>query len=676
MGCKEWNWTEFNNLMGNVSVATVGNSAVIGAYANQASSNRAQILGKSVMKNFLVIPNEVETITQRGIINARINELRQFAASKGVDVEQNSVYQDYKKESVRLANELALINGRKGEFVDKMSTADRINYLGHIANIESYVASIDETTDLDVIDRSKKNIEVSKEAIRSILQNTESGLALHFASEKTRNEVVALAAMSQKYTLQEGEELTYKSLKNNAEIMSAAESIYKNRIREKNTRLRDEVEYDVESHFGVSKKGKSLSIEEYDALTSESFFSDLDALYTDAQNKHRYNKGDFTLDEALGKTNEDFRNTLRTLDSEIADLYDQLDVALTERTGILAEVNQIQDILDSDQELSQDEINSYTSRIDDLMTQADSLTEKGQKLLKEVENKDFYEADVFGREFAFRVNDYLGKTNKSQENIDRAEAVFGRINKLGKENFYQNISVSDRAAFEKFLKQYNKTGTAVYGPIESIIEAQETLNQVAANAGGKLKISSKKDGSDLVGAGIDVVRNLYTIKDWSAATTDVLLKFLFRDSKVGEPFITKYQDLVRKFSVADRKAAQLRDEHEAAYAKDAREEGVIDDILSNPRSRYNSYEMYMLAYLRRRVLSDPKYGPVTEEEADTTVPPRRRKEDQLAERKTGIESTIGTNFTSFNQKEDFSTESEFLRVKQLLKQSWLRNKSP
>lgn len=675
MGHRKWNFSTALDQMGNVGVSTLVNSLAMGVGTNVYQRSTANNYADGIMSNFIVFPKEIESIERSADLKNKINKFKETAESQGIDPENSDVYNSYKKEKEAVDQEYLNLVKDKSKFVDRMKRGQKIDFLYHLSNLEQSYQSLKESTDLDVIDRANKNIEESKQAMRDILKNVDSEVAFHFASEKTRNELAALAAISIKYTPKEGEELTYNSLRNNAEVMAAAEKIYQKRIRDKNVREADDIDYADGEYFGAKGRNKTDAIEEYNEVGSIDVFDNLKSLLNLAFERVKFDGGNFTLDDVIGRPNDEFKSNLKDIENELFEIYLRIEDLAQENFGIMEQMAEIADILDSDQDLDPETVAKYQETLRVLDKQVDEIQSEYDLLTAEFDGFKTLEATELGIEAAFRINNILGNRTKSQETIDRRKTIFNKIDRIGRENFIESLSKTDQAIFERFLEDYNRTGEAKLGAVEAMIEAQERINQIKSNAGGKIRLSNKKDGQDVVeglkSKGINILKKIYNAGEvrqlgnakLGLSTTDVLAKFLFRDTNVGKPFYEQYQNLTRKFSVASKQASDIQESHRKEYRKDFGRFKSLYDAKSDPNSRYNSFEMYMLAYLRREVLQDPNDMPFAPQDVDEDTADATETTDKLAKRSKGM----GIDYTMF-QKSEEATNEEFFRVKDLLLQ--------
>lgn len=660
LGYREWNTNEFNRILGNTAAISFFNSLTIGVAANLTGNAKAQRLGKSLVAGRIIMPGELLATEKKIDLSKRIEDFEDAAKNSGVDLTNDNTYQALVEENEKLNTDIIGIIRNKTALVEQMSRIDRAEIIRRLSKIEGHHNTISGTSDLDVIDRSKKEIEKEKEAVRVILQNQATEASFHFASEATRDEITRIAAMTAGMTSEEAKEASYGSLKDDAKVMAEAEKIYVQRVKDR--QIKNENESDVDDFFGVLKT-PGTTMTEYNEVANLNAFSEISNLYDITLEQHNQAKAT-TLDEMLGinqseeaqQASTDIAN-LNEAESEIQQRASQKDAEIDELAGMYFDLQEKRDQAQAD-ETKAGEVPTIEEEMSSLVTRIGDLIDDYNNIIDESESNADVREEFTSTLATKRLSDALTSRREDVANRDRISTIFGKIDRLGKQNFIEGLSVTDRANFQKFLTEVNQSGKAVYGPVDAMIEAQERINEIKSRAGGKIKIDNS-GASKTLGALVDISRRLATIKGYTTATKDVLSTFLFRDKNVGKSFFEVYNNIATKFSAVNTKTGFLKKQHEKQYREDAKKESSLTGRLFkkgfDPNSLDNSIEMFALSVLGRKVESDPTAGKVIDSTLEDGKPSETRV---IPEGKTVDFDLV--------DPDQLTTNSEFERVRTLI----------
>lgn len=187
------------------------------------------------------------------------------------------------------------------------------------------------------------------------------------------------------------------------------------------------------------------------------------------------------------------------------------------------------------------------------------------------------------------------------ERVDRALAVVERLKGVNIDALMENLTDREKAILNRFeLSVYNNEDVNFY-EIENLTTAFEIINKIKAKSPGGIDLEGVQNEDGTItekGAQLSnsLIQELFFAKG-GMATKDVVARILFKDSEVGKPFLDLLQESFRSSAEAQNIVNEIYDRDLALYKESA-------GILNNPLSRDNSYEMSILAALKREVADD------------------------------------------------------------------------
>ena len=250
---------------------------------------------------------------------------------------------------------------------------------------------------------------------------------------------------------------------------------------------------------------------------------------------------------------------------------------------------------------------------------------------RSIENFDLYSVNEDGsltkRDWSeFKTQDdgsTIGDANNTPRvntEVSRDAQALNRIEVMNtKTDILSYLNNSQKDIIIGFMLDMKNGDKTRVGEVENILNALDIAIEIKTELGEKKIDIYTTEGNAAVMAIINNALDMYTgslsSKVGTLATTTVLMKNLFSDSKVGKPFIDLNNEAGRRVDATKQSNAKRMQEHIDLYKQDAQNDPEWANAsarerkaMSDPNHINNSYELSMLSVLRREMGELDKEG--------------------------------------------------------------------
>lgn len=206
--------------------------------------------------------------------------------------------------------------------------------------------------------------------------------------------------------------------------------------------------------------------------------------------------------------------------------------------------------------------------------------------------------------------------SREAEALNRIEIINTKADIL---SYFNNAQKDVIIGFMLDMKNGNKTRV---GEVENLLNALDIVFDIQTQLGQNQIDIYSKEGNAAVNFILNNSLDLYSgslnklgIDTGTLATTTVLMKSLFKDARIGQAFIDLNNEAGRRVDATKQSNAKRMDEHTALYEQDAKNDPDYKAAsrrqrreMRDPNNIANSYEMSILAHLRREMGELDKEG--------------------------------------------------------------------
>ena len=200
-------------------------------------------------------------------------------------------------------------------------------------------------------------------------------------------------------------------------------------------------------------------------------------------------------------------------------------------------------------------------------------------------------------------------TKKEPLDYERLSQLFSRLKSANTDvDLLKTLSENQRNHIIKFFNDLDAGKNPGFGFVESILDANDIAVSIAAKSTDKIEIFRKagvKEGMTseqiLTNLNAWAQKNISVgggvLKGKGFATGDILLKTMFRDSRVGQEFYDLFRNINRKISAEEQVSSKLYDSSLKTYKKAVKAYNKKNKtkIPTDANHQMNSYELYMLS---------------------------------------------------------------------------------
>ena len=522
------------------------------------SSSAMSVGGKLITPNANEIANK--TINRKITLDGEMNAVKDKLQSDFIisELEASGVSKNTPKFKAALQmqqdadNRILNIQKRKEELVEQMSVSDKQNFLQGIADLEGFQATMEEGGTPEEINATQKLIDEKKAKMRKLLTKYPSELSYYFLPKETQTKLIdrALTELSE----EAGPEESFSLTSEDSKVIERASQIYK----------KDVLERMVEPEENVDVSGYFNNVSDYYAETTqpEEADFDVDAAILDIEQKRKDGDKQTKLEA------EAEARMLR--DSQALDDSPPL-------TGFAEDGTPLNIELDDD---------------------------KGQIVPPKRDGGNFF----FSR-------------NIKQDDVTRTNNIISRIKNLNlSKGLYNSLNETQKKQLKGFLTDVQNGNRPKYARLETILDAQETINDLKVlNNNSPISILGNPNANLLKDKKpVDFVKDLYPylnnlgrkimmggtkLNPKNLMTSDIFLGAIFRNTTKGKPFIDLVSSANRGVATSINSSQEFINQDSSLFINEIKaynKANPKNKISTDLRSLETSYEMQVLAHLRRR----------------------------------------------------------------------------
>ena len=571
-GIKEYNGKEFKDLLVNTGIASAFSSYAIGTIAYKSSDPKVLALGDEIVRNSISLPGENILYSAQLDLDAKLAAKEVELKMKGVEnIEDDFGWFTLKNELERVSSDINALESEKAKIVKGMNSGEKRSYMDLARRMYDLKDALSRAEDKGQVDAINKQYLQLRDQARQILSKHPSEISILFADNDTRIKFESDALESIKKEKESKGE--------SAAGISTESEIVKQRASELyNEFVINNQETERDTYEGFKAFGPAIRSKEFDVLTDEQ--------------RSNYNKDVNDITNFI----DNFVNPPEPfLFSGLNEMVKGIEQRVQDKTQA-----DLLSLLDDDQKklydlISRSEDPAVREELLDFLEKMDP--EKRQEVFNLIGETDLRQpdelemADYAGFEFANRFSRSLSEGGEVSAEGKRLIDIGKRFKSLGLADSKYQLSDDAVKTIAEFKEDIRNNRKPKYGKVESLLESMEIVNQVFANSGGKIDLTSfyDKDGTALeIGTAkyVEFINKLYTGTGFS--TKDVLKRVLFRDQSIGKPVVELIDQLFQADATGTNKAKTAKANHLEAYE---REGGKITPD--------NDIEMAVLSMLKR-----------------------------------------------------------------------------
>lgn len=561
-GTKEYNGKEFKDLLYNTGIASAFSGYTIGTLAYKSVDPTVIAVGDEIIRNTMSLPGENALYSTQLKLDADLVAKEVELKMKGVkNVEDDFGWFTIKNDLERVSSDINALEAEKAKIVKGMNIGEKRSYMDLARRMNDLKQALDAATDKGQVDAISKQYVKLRDQAREILSKHPSEISILFADNDTRMRFESDAL-----------EFIKKKRESRGES-SAGLSTESEVVKQKASELYNEFvvnskETESDTYEGFKAFGPILRSRDFEPLTDDQ--------------KSAYNKDVSDITDYIDR----FINpTDAFLFSGLTDAVKGIEQRVKNKTQA-----DLLSLFDEDQKKLYDLI----SRSDDPAIREEMLDfmdkmndDKRQEVFDLISEMDAKEADDLemaeyaGFEFAMRFSRNLSQTGELSDEGKRLVDIGRRFKDLGLADSKYDLSEDAIKAIAEFKDDIRQNRKPKYGKVESLLESMEVVNQVFANSGGTIELTSfyDKNGTALeIGSAkyMEFINDLYVGAGF--ATKDILKRVLFRDQRIGKPVLDLISQLQQADATGTNTAKQTKESHLELYRKEGGEITPENDI--------------------------------------------------------------------------------------------------
>jgi hypothetical protein len=207
-----------------------------------------------------------------------------------------------------------------------------------------------------------------------------------------------------------------------------------------------------------------------------------------------------------------------------------------------------------------------------------------------------------------------------QEDKDRTNNIISRIKNLNlSKGLYNSLDNRQKKILSGFLSDVKEGKRPKYARLETILDAQETINELKVlNNNSPITILDNPNVNLKNKKPVDFIKDLYPylnnlgrnimmggtkLNSKNLMTSDIFLGAIFRNTDKGKPFINLVSSANRGVATAINTSAEFINQDSSLFINEIKaynKENPTKKISTDLKNIETSYEMQVLAHLRRR----------------------------------------------------------------------------
>lgn len=597
---------------------TVQNRRVTSAVNSFMRSNMTTNAEQQSLQNFMTAQQQLEQMqeaNERAELQAKGQEDLQGPTSKPyTDAQINEQQQLVDK----FGGELMTHKNQKDELIDQMTPEDKYEFLQAMEEVKKYAETVRENPDANIAEAAVPKMNQAKERARAVMAKYPSSAAFDYMSVENRANYMDRAVQSLIENEYTGQDVIVSYVANgvlDGDSQTATEGV-ETQGNQKQIPTEQIIEKAKELYLQDVAEGKVLGdgtriIENTTAKDAE-------------RNREipREVRQGFNVQDYVDQIRENEKAKGMQGDSDISveavpqevqmDKQDRVDELNAERQAAIEQAKNEgsfgQEPVQGKGEGTEIQPPEVTKRIEEINAEFDAKIEAVNK--GSVETDQEGDSNVGSANNTPPVNT---EVSRDAEALNRIEVMNTKTDILS----YLNNSQKDIIiGFMLDMKNGDKTRV---GEVENLLNALDIAIEIKTELGEKKIDIYTTEGNAAVMAIINNALDMYTgslsSKVGTLATTTVLMKNLFSDSKVGKAFIDINNEAGRRVDATKQSNAKRMQEHIDLYKEDAQNDpewanasARERNALSDPNHINNSYELSMLSALRREMGELDKEG--------------------------------------------------------------------